>query len=121
MEGQTGTNQQNLNTCGPFSEYWIDRPQLVKNLPKIVSVCCGMEHSLALADSGQVFGWGSNAKLQLSHAEEFVSSEKPLFTTFVPIEIVFRNEVLSLAAGAEFSIFITRDRCTFSIYSHQGN
>jgi alpha-tubulin suppressor-like RCC1 family protein len=41
---------------------------------KIVMISCGGEHSLALTESGLVFGWGSNKRGQLG-VEVYYSSE----------------------------------------------
>jgi len=41
--------------------------------------------------------------------DEYANSENSLLSTFKPIEIPIRNDVYDMAAGHEFSIFITKD------------
>ena len=75
---------------------------------------CGANHSLALSDFGDIYGWGSNSKVQLSHEVEFSRVEDPQIAFFTPIKLLHNlnnNEVTDMAAGEEFSIIVTKNKC----------
>lgn len=61
-------------------------------------------------EAGGLYGWGSNASMQLSHEEEFSKVRSPLLCSYSPIKIT-RNlgssAVTHLAAGSDFSVVVT--------------
>ncbi len=68
---------------------------------KIVMVSCGKEHSLALTESGSVFGWGHNYSGQLGvnvrHSSE-------------PIIIVWNSlKIKKISCGRDHSLLLSRD------------
>ena len=48
---------------------------------------CGANHSLALSDFGDIYGSGSNSKVQLSHEVEFSRVEDPQIAFLTPIKL----------------------------------
>lgn len=97
----------------PFFEQRIKKPFLVESLPKISKISAGANHTLALTEEGNVFGWGSNSNLQLSHQKEYSSVENPSLSFFTPTNIntnMGNNTVVDFSAGEEFSIFVTKNK-----------
>ena len=76
--GQCGTGPDGRTTGGPFYETRNKNPRKIPNLPKISKIRTGGYHTLVVAESGEVFGWGSNSKCQLSHEKEFAQQDQPL-------------------------------------------
>ena len=73
----------------------------------------GANHTLALSDSGSVYGWGNNSNLQLSHQKEFAAVENPLMALFSPVRLesnLSDSTVVDFSAGDEFSIFVTKNK-----------
>ena len=86
------------------------------NLPKIQKIQAGSYHSLALTEQGEVYGWGSNSKVQLSHEVQFSRVDQPVMAYYNPIQITHNlenNKVYDIAAGDEFSVFSTINKCNF--------
>ena len=86
-------------------------------MKNIVKIAAGGNHNLALDHGGNLFGWGSNSSMQLSHEDEFSAMNAPLICTYKPIKIykgLDSNEVRDLVTGDEFSVFITTNRNTES-------
>ncbi len=86
-------------------------------MKNIVKIAAGANHNLALDHGGNLFGWGSNSNMQLSHEDEFSAMNAPLICTYKPIKIykgLDSNEVRELVTGDEFSVFITANRNTES-------
>lgn len=52
--------------------------------------------------------------MQLSHLEEFSKLAEPLIAVYNPIRLSSlmdsNNEVIHMAAGSEFSVFVTRNK-----------
>lgn len=83
------------------------------NLPKIKKIAAGGNHSLALSENGELYGWGSNSKVQLSHEVEFSKVENPMMAIFRPTKIthnIKNNEVTDMAAGYESTIIVTKNK-----------
>ncbi len=78
---------------------------------KIVSISSGMRHSLALTESGRVFGWGSNEWGQLGTGKSGGSFNKPVL-----IEIFSSSdglntdvEIAKISCGQRHSLLLSRD------------
>jgi alpha-tubulin suppressor-like RCC1 family protein len=76
-------------------------PKLIEGIHGIVAVAAGNKHSLALADDGTVWSWGSNEKGQLGHANQSES--------YVPKLIYSLTNVVSIAAGYGHSMALKED------------
>lgn len=67
---------------------------------------------MAISEEGNLFGWGYNNQLQLSHGDEYSQDENPWHAIFYPVQVKKGFEgkfVLDAAGGEEFSIIHTRD------------
>ncbi|KAF3933621.1 hypothetical protein ABW19_dt0208931 [Dactylella cylindrospora] len=73
---------------------------------KIKQIVSGVEHSLVLLSNGEVYGWGNGRKGQLGILEPGIKF------LWQPTKIQMDKpdfEVASIAAGREFSAFISRE------------
>jgi alpha-tubulin suppressor-like RCC1 family protein len=59
--GQCGQDNEGRSSTAPFFEKRFGKPQLIK-IPnqKVKKVTCGYRHTLAITESGKLFGWGYN-------------------------------------------------------------
>lgn len=111
--GQCCVGANGRNKSGPFFETRVPNPFHINQLPKISSIACGSEHSQAVSHDGGVYGWGSNAKMQLSHENDFAAANDPLLATFNPLRIdknLANIFVEKVACGNEFSMFVGTNR-----------
>ncbi|MEN6463101.1 MAG: CFI-box-CTERM domain-containing protein [Syntrophomonas sp.] len=76
-------------------------PVQVIGLPKIIAIAAGECHSLALAENGQVYAWGSNGSGQLGNGDKNNSS--------TPVLIQGLDNVKTIAAGGFFSMAVKND------------
>jgi alpha-tubulin suppressor-like RCC1 family protein len=60
---------------------------VVPGIPPISKIVCGTNHTLAIDTNGQLFGWGSNSNMQISHGEEFSKAQNPLICSYSPLRI----------------------------------
>lgn len=58
---QLGQSTQESDTCNP--------DHVVSNSKSIRNVACGLDHTLSLSSSGQIYTWGSNEEGQLGIPE----------------------------------------------------
>jgi alpha-tubulin suppressor-like RCC1 family protein len=58
-----------------------------KHLKNIVKIASGSNHNIALDHGGNLFGWGSNSNMQLSHEDDFSAMNAPLLCTYKAIKI----------------------------------
>ncbi|XP_015109567.1 secretion-regulating guanine nucleotide exchange factor [Diachasma alloeum] len=102
-----------LYSCGwnKKGQAGIPRAKIILNLQtidalknvRIKDVACGWDSSIALADNGQVYTWGSNCFGQLGRsASEWTS---------VPDKIDIASRVKRIAMGLRHSILLTEDGC----------
>lgn len=111
--GQCGVGQDQRSTAPPFNERRIKNPRLVENLPKIRKIVCGHNHNLAISESGQLYGWGSNQNVQLSNEDEFSKQDEPLIAVFQPIRLSNGLEnitVKDVAAGENITIVVGENK-----------
>jgi len=113
FKGQCGLGEESRKGSPPFFEQRVKKPQKVANLPQITKITTGSNHTLALSETGTVYGWGSNSNLQLSHQKEFAAVENPLLAVFNPIKLdtnLGENIVEDFSAGDEFTILVTKNK-----------
>jgi len=82
-------------------------PMLVKIPEKVTKVVCGYHHSLAITESGALYGWGYNNMLQLSNSDKYQDPDSPLHAIFQPIKLEGELEnkvVVNASAGEEHTI-----------------
>ena len=71
----------------------------------IASISCGRDHTLALLDNGKALGWGGDGSGRIqSRALEYCSSLK---IPARPVEVILRQELISVSAGHGTSLGIT--------------
>ena len=76
------------------------RPQLIKNIPdKVIKISAGDFHSLALLETGKVYGWGLNGDGQLGDGSTKKSSRPQLMKT-IP------GKVVDIATGTYHSLVL---------------
>ena len=68
-------------------------------------------------ENGNLYGWGSNATIQLSHEEELSKVNNPLLCSYIPLKInknLQKNNINQIITGEELSILVTKNRQTDS-------
>ena len=86
----------------------------------IASISCGRDHTLALLDNGKALGWGGDGSGRIqSRALEYCSSLK---IPARPVEVILRQELISVSAGHGTSLGITaRMSWTISVLTYSLN
>lgn len=113
--GQCGQTSEGRKTTAPFFEKRYGKPIQVELPEKITKVVCGYRHTLAIGESGKLYGWGYNNQQQLSHSDEYAQEENPWHAIFTPMLIRKELEgkrVLDAAAGEEFSLVLAENPAT---------
>lgn len=85
-------------------------PTIVMNLPKIVAIAAGDQHTLAVDERGIVWSWGRNAYGQLGYTTSGISA-------ITPKAIATSNgfsDIVAIEAGAEHSVALKRDGTVFA-------
>ncbi|ULU13324.1 hypothetical protein L3Y34_016077 [Caenorhabditis briggsae] len=95
VDGQLGRGKRSE---GSFSIY----PVSLTSGVGIVQIAAGRAHSLAVADDGRVFAWGSNEHGQLGMENTITWQE-------MPKRINQLNEVVQVASGSDHCIALTED------------
>ncbi|EFP02818.1 hypothetical protein CRE_28429 [Caenorhabditis remanei] len=95
LDGQLGRGKRSE---GSFSIY----PVSLTSGVEIVQIAAGRAHSVAVADDGRVFAWGSNEHGQLGMESSVVWQETPK-------RIKELNEVVQVASGSDHCIALTDD------------
>lgn len=117
--GQCGIEQEGRRESPPFMQKRIRQAVLVANLPKINKIAAGGFHSLALSENGELYGWGSNSKVQLSNEVEYSKVENPMMAIFRPTRFthnIKNNEVTDMAAGYESTIIVTKNKSLIFLF-----
>ena len=79
-------------------------PQLIKNIPgRVVAICSGYTHSMALLDTGEVYGWGRNEFYQLGNGTTKNNLLPQLILAVNPVKVV------SIAAGNFHSLALLKN------------
>ncbi|GAB4821915.1 hypothetical protein N2152v2_008961 [Parachlorella kessleri] len=87
----------------------IPVPQEVLVPEPVVAVAAGYYHTLALAESGNVWAWGTNDKGQLGVGSDVPSAGEPRL-----LKTLQGEKVTSIAAGADHSLALTAHGEVFS-------
>jgi len=91
------------NSCGQLGRPKSDYPGRVKLNEKIVQVACGRNHTLALTDNGQVISFGGLKDGCTGHGTKKGNKSPQL------IKELANKEIVQIAAGQDFSIFLDSD------------
>ncbi|RWS24487.1 E3 ubiquitin-protein ligase HERC4-like protein, partial [Leptotrombidium deliense] len=102
-----GSNERNqLGREGTWKRFQVI-PELNNHL--VVQLSCGYNHSLALTEAGQVFGFGCNLFGQLGIRTEHESLPKPTLIKKLAHEII-----IQVACGGTHSIALTKKGLLYS-------
>ena len=72
---------------------------------EIAAISCGRDHTLALLDSGRVFGWGGDGSGRMpAGTPEYCST---LQADAAAVELITRHELVAVAAGYGISLGVT--------------
>lgn len=69
------------------------------------SVACGIQHSVAVDEWGQLFSWGSDSMGQLGSNLGMHAQDKPKF-----VKVLATRNVIQVACGAYHSIALTNSK-----------
>ncbi|XP_024937570.1 probable E3 ubiquitin-protein ligase HERC4 isoform X3 [Cephus cinctus] len=100
-DGQLGLNTHTLNERVP---------RMVKTLGTnvVIQIACGLKHTLALTNNGELYAWGSNSEGQLGFGPETKKEVKPkLIASLKVIPIAY------IACGGYHSIAVTKSAAVF--------
>ncbi|XP_050536005.1 probable E3 ubiquitin-protein ligase HERC4 isoform X1 [Daktulosphaira vitifoliae] len=88
----------------------VSKPTLIKSLIglPISFITCGGYHSFVISKSGAVYGWGKNTFGQLGLNNEINMSVPVQLKTLRSIKVKY------IAAGEDFSVFLTQDGGVFT-------
>jgi len=87
------------------------KPKHVEKLSeKIVKIACGENHTLALSEAGNVYGYGNNRYQQLSHDEEYLRGIIGFSEPTLISKEKFKNyRVVGIEASNNCSFFICKN------------
>ncbi|XP_050562405.1 probable E3 ubiquitin-protein ligase HERC3 isoform X1 [Spodoptera frugiperda] len=114
------TNSGHLYSCGNNEVGQLGRhtdnregktPALVETFKEctVSSVACGIQHSVAVDEWGQLFSWGSDSMGQLGSNLGMHAQDKPKF-----VKVLATRNVIQVACGAYHSIALTNNGDLFS-------
>ncbi len=95
-------------------------PQVIPNMTDFIEVAAGSEHVLALRKDGTVWSWGDNEKGALGYKEEGIPYGNPPNIRFSPHQLTPKQipdlkEVVSIAAGSNYSLALDKQGRVWSI------
>ena len=95
-----GTNK--YGQLGIGSQKSTATPTLIESLAdeRVVQICCGAYHSLALTLEGDVFSWGHNTFAQLG--------DRTYNSRDVPTQVLINEAVQSISSGVNHSMALSR-------------
>ncbi|KAK5583921.1 hypothetical protein RB653_005526 [Dictyostelium firmibasis] len=97
--------QENITLAQGVLYCWGDKfnskPTFNPLIPNICYMDNGYNHSLALTETGELFGWGDNKYHQLSNNKSITHIERP-----IQIQVIPNQRVKSIACGGNFSAAI---------------
>lgn len=105
----------NFGSLGLGGTIFAAAPRPINKLAhqKIVSVACGIHHTLALSDIGDVYSWGRGFEGQLGLLPNVESSSTPQYIPHFfkydnskDVKILQKTPIISIACGAYHSIAI---------------
>lgn len=90
---------------GRGSTHSVNIPKIIPALKdiKIRSVKCGGNHTIALGDIDNVYGWGDNSYHQID------DSDKSFYIEPVLISKLSNKEIVSIEVGSKHSIFLSQN------------
>jgi alpha-tubulin suppressor-like RCC1 family protein len=94
-EGQLGTD--GLTTH-------VDKPILIRNIPKAVDIACGNHVSFIIDKTGKVYSFGTGTSLQHGHGEDDIKVPRIMSSKFMDIK-----KIANVAIGAQHTIFLTKE------------
>lgn len=93
--------------CGQVSSSrYIEEPTEVYMPEKCIKVCCGTKHTLALGESGTLYGFGAKMYGQLDGFRDGVDHEQ---AAALPIKLLSSSKVVKIFAGFEKSGVILKN------------
>ncbi|KAJ0178719.1 hypothetical protein K1T71_005494 [Dendrolimus kikuchii] len=109
------TNNGHLYSCGSNEVGQLGRhtattegkiPGLVETFKDctIISIACGLQHSIAIDEWGQSFSWGSDSMGQLGSNLGAHAQDKPKF-----VKVLATKNVIQVACGSYHSIALTNN------------
>ena len=124
----------NFGSLGLGGTIFAPSPRLVNKLSnkKIISIACGMYHTLALSNIGDVFSWGRGFEGQLGLLESVESTSSPHFIPHFfkynsdkDIKILQKTPIIEIACGSYHSIAIDNENNVYcwgeAMYGQTGN
>ncbi|KAM9956469.1 hypothetical protein ACTFIR_003185 [Dictyostelium discoideum] len=101
----TKKSQENISLPQGVLYCWGDKfsskPTFNPLIPNICFMDNGYNHSLALTETGELYGWGDNRHHQLSSNKAITSIDKP-----IKIQVIPNQRVRSISCGGNFSAAI---------------
>jgi hypothetical protein len=107
MEGKVfGSGQSYFGVVGLGGSKSAEKPTLIPNLAniKIVQIACGMFHSLALSQYGDLYAWGMGFEGQLGLTSQYKVASSPRYLNFF-----YKKPVKFIACGHNYTLCITND------------
>ena len=84
-------------------------PVAVQGLEGVISISAGWNHSMALTRDGKVFAWGYNGFGQLGDGTRGLDENRS-----TPVAVQGLEDVISISAGDDHSMALTRDGKVFA-------
>ena len=82
----------------------VDKPTLIRNIPKAVDIACGNHVSFIIDENGKVHSFGAGTSLQHGHGEEDIKLPRLMSSKFMDIK-----RIINVAVGAQHTIFLTKE------------
>jgi alpha-tubulin suppressor-like RCC1 family protein len=99
-----GKNEHGQLGNGTTYTGWTPTPIHIPRDERVVAIHGGTQHSLALTESGKVYGWGGNRFGQVGDGTRRASVSKPVQILSLPEG----DHVVSLKAGHDYSLALTK-------------
>ena len=101
-----GCGQSYFGVSGLGGSQSAAKPVVIPNLSnkKVIQIACGMFHSLALTQEGDLFSWGMGFEGQLGLTAQYKCVSSPRYVKFF-----FNRPVKFIACGHNYSLCITYD------------
>ena len=113
----TDQREQYMKMYSNFIERRERLPKLIEIPEKVKKVVCGENHTLALTEHGNVYGFGYNRFLQLSndplYRQGLLGLNKP---TIIPSDKFKNMKVIDIAASKNCSYFVCKNETDGAYY-----
>lgn len=117
--GQCGLGDAGRSSSGSFVKMKVPNPELVTAFTdkKIDRIFANGNHSFVITDNKQVYGFGSNKYLQISHEKEYSDMINPKLAFYTPVNFakyleVNKCDLQDIALGKESSFFVCKHKET---------